>query len=428
MQKDPRKPERPQRQGRTGYETNSRIAKRKRELAKRRLRRRRAALLVLLLLIVAASTAWLLYAKSAGKPKSAAANVTEMKNIASSELSSKTPPPEQRNAEATLTSESGVEQGLVIIGLGDLLFDRQVAKAIKEKGVEDFFAGVEGSLASGDIVIGNLESPLSLRGKPEAGKEHTFRGLPEAAGGMRNAGINMVSLANNHIMDYGPDALSDTLDLLGQAGIAYAGAGINSAEAQKHSTFEVKGSRVAFFAYSAVVPEGSWATSKRPGTATTRENWSTRQSAIEAASKEHDFVIVSFHWGLEYEDHPQEYQRDYARRVIDAGADMVIGHHPHVIQGIELYKGKIIAYSLGDFVFDHYSRKTGETYILKAEFAGGAPSKVSIIPAYADYSGKPAIVRGDEAQAILGRLKKISEPFKTEIIITGDTAEIVLPQ
>lgn len=381
-----------------------------------------------LLLIVAASAAWFLYAKAAGDSKRANANVKEMKNVVASEPSTKTPPPEQNNAAVTLTNESEVEQSLVIIGLGDLLFDRQVAKAIKERGAEDLFADVRGALTGGDIVIGNLENPLSLRGKPVDGKEYAFRGLPEAAGGMRNAGINMVSLANNHIMDYGPDALSDTLDVLGQAGIAYAGAGINSAGALKHATVEVKGKKVAFFAYSAVVPEGSWATSKRPGMATTREKWSTRQSAIEAASKEHDYVIVSFHWGLEYEDHPQEYQRDFARRVIDAGADMVIGHHPHVIQGIELYKGKIIAYSLGDFVFDHYSRKTGETFILNAEFTGGEVSRVMITPVYADFSGKPAIVRGDEAQAILGRLKKMSEPFKTEMNITGDTAEIILAQ
>lgn len=427
MHKDPPSPERSDRQGQPGHEINNRAVKRKRELAKRRLRRRWAALLACILLILAIATALFFYAKSANS-KSANADVKETKNVVASEPSSKTLSQEQSSAATTPTSVAAVEQSLVIIGLGDLLFDRQVARAIKSEGIEDLFAGVAGSLTGGDIVIGNLENPLSLRGTPVKNKEYTFRGLPEAAGGMRNAGINMVSLANNHIMDYGPEALADTLDLLNQAGIAYAGAGANSAEAYKHTTFGVKGKKVAFFAYSAVVPEGSWATATRPGMATTREKWSTRLEAIEAASKENDYVIVSFHWGLEYEDHPQEYQRDFARRVIDAGADMVIGHHPHVIQGIELYKGRIIAYSLGDFVFDHYSRKTGETFILRTEFVGGEVSRVSITPVYADFKGKPAVVHGAEAQAILGRLKKISEPFKTEINITGDTAEIILTQ
>jgi len=336
------------------------------------------------------------------------------------------PPPPGTAAISPVESTGG--QRIVFLGLGDMLFDRQVAKIIKDKGIAEIFSDVGDLLRSGDVVVGNLECPLSSRGAPVKNKEYTFRGLPEAAAGMRDAGITMVSLANNHMMDYGVDAFVDTTDLLDKVGISYAGAGMNRDEAYRHASIDVNGKRVAFFAYSSILPEGFWATSKKAGIAGARMKPSELQQAIEGVAGEHDFTVVSFHWGIEYEDYPQEYQREFARRAIDAGADIVIGHHPHVIQGIEIYRGKLIAYSLGDFVFDHYSRKTGETFVLKVELDDGELARVDIIPVYADFSGRPAIVEGKEAQAILSRLKTISEPLKTEINITGDTAEVVLAQ
>ncbi|TLM98076.1 MAG: hypothetical protein FDZ75_03205, partial [Actinobacteria bacterium] len=110
--------------------------------------------------------------------------------------------------------------------------------------------------------------------------------------------------------------------------------------------------------------------------------------------------------------------------VIDAGADMVLAHHPHVIQGVEFYNGKLIAYSLGDFVFDHYSRKTGEAFILEATLGPDGTSSATAIPVYLDSYGRPEYVTGAEARTILKRLAKISQPYGTNVTIDGDVARI----
>jgi len=400
----------------------SRIDRRKREIARRRRQHIRIIVLVCLLIPMIAFPVWFLKSKSSEKKTATVAAQKEGEKKQEDEKPAKTPPKTENPAIVQEVDEDTI----IFMGLGDMLFDRQVATLIKDKGIGEIFADVEDILRSGDVVAGNLECPLSMRGNPVEGKEYTFRGLPEAAGGMKNAGINVVSLANNHMMDYGRDALADTTELLDKAGIAHAGAGSNLEEAYKPAIINAKGKKIAFFAYTSILPEGFWATSKRPGVAGTRVKWNQLQDIIEKTKKDNDYVVVSFHWGIEYEDHPQEYQREFAKRVIDAGADIVIGHHPHVIQGIEIYKGKLIAYSLGDFIFDHYSRKTGETFILKVALTEGGISKIEIIPVYADFKGKPSVVTGKEAKAILDRLKNISIPFKTDINITGDTAEVKL--
>ncbi len=126
-------------------------------------------------------------------------------------------------------------------------------------------------------------------------------------------------------------------------------------------------------------------------------------------------MIVSFHWGVEYKDNANAEQIKVAHRCIDAGADMVLAHHPHVIQGLEIYKKRLIAYSLGDFVFDHYSRKTGESFILNADMGPNGVDNIKVTPTYLDGYGRPAVVKGPQADAILTRLKKISKPHGTTV-------------
>ena len=139
-------------------------------------------------------------------------------------------------------------------------------------------------------------------------------------------------------------------------------------------------------------------------------------------------MVVSFHWGIEYTGQASREQRALAHDAVDAGADLVLGHHPHVLQGLELYRNKLIAYSLGDFVFDHYSRPTGETVVLQIEMSSAGPPSFQVTPVYlSDAHGIPHVVAGTEARSILRRLTGFSADLGLQLILTGDRAVFSAP-
>ena len=180
-----------------------------------------------------------------------------------------------------------------------------------------------------------------------------------------NAGFDLVSLANNHTMDYREEGLLDTMKYLREYGIDFVGAGKNSEEAYASHTVVLNDQKVTFLAFSRVLPDVSWyATDTKPGIASGYQE----ERVIDIIEKEKvdtDYVLVYMHWGIERANRPENYQRDYARKMIDAGADAVIGAHPHVLQGFEFYDGKPIAYSLGNFLFpDYITGPTAETGLL----------------------------------------------------------------
>lgn len=314
---------------------------------------------------------------------------------------------------------------ITIAAVGDMIFDRQVAALIKQSGGLAPLKSVAEILARADVTVGNLESNLSVRGTAKVNKDYLFRGDPRGIEGLSASGFDFLALGNNHVLDYGPDALSDTISILDDAGIGYAGAGMNKELAWKPAIRDVNGARVAFLSFSHILPPGFVAGDSRPGLAQGRNNMGNVTAAIEAAKAECDYVLVSFHWGVEYEDNANAEQVRDARIAIDAGADMVLSHHPHVIQGIELYNGGLIAYSLGDFVFDHYSRKTGEAFVLNASLGPSGVSNIVCTPVYLDSFGAPAVVTGAEATTILERLRDISSPHGTTIKIAGDSARVM---
>jgi poly-gamma-glutamate synthesis protein (capsule biosynthesis protein) len=313
---------------------------------------------------------------------------------------------------------------LTVAAVGDMIFDRRVKSLVQTAGGTAPLADVASHLASADIAVGNLESPLSSRGTEKTEKDVRFRGDPRGVEGLAASGFDFVSLANNHVLDWGPVALSDTTALLKDKGIGYAGAGSNRAAAWTPAVVERGGASVAFLGFSHILPPGFVATKSSAGLAQGRNNMDAVVEAITEAKAKHDYVLVSFHWGVEYADDCNGDQVRDAHRAIDAGADMVLSHHPHVIQALELYKGKLIAYSLGDFVFDHYSRKTGEAFILDAELGPHGTGAIRVTPVYLDGNGKPEFVSGTAARNILDRLKLISAKRGTAVTITGDTAVV----
>jgi poly-gamma-glutamate capsule biosynthesis protein CapA/YwtB (metallophosphatase superfamily) len=243
------------------------------------------------------------------------------------------------------------------------------------------FARLRGHLHRADVVFGQLECPLSARGAPMPHVRLAMRSDPAVAPSMRRAGFDVVSVAGNHCMDWGTDALSDTLRCVSEAGILTCGAGATIEQARQPATISVNGLLMGFLAYSSILPQGYWAEAHNPGCAPMRahtlyEQIETDQPGTPArvhtyahredlealcrdvrdAKRRHRVVIVSMHWGIHFVPATiADYQKQVAYAAIDAGADAVLGHHPHILKGIEIYHGRPIFYSLGNFAIEQPS-------------------------------------------------------------------------
>lgn len=335
----------------------------------------------------------------------------------------------QSHAEFPTTNPPGnpaLRERVRVTAVGDIIFDRGVREIIDAEGPRGPLADVASILRRGEVTIANLENPLSARGSEWPGKGITFEGPPGCVKALTLAGVDAVSLGNNHIFDYGPVAAADTARLLDRNRIAHAGGGANAKEAWQPAVVRRGPKTIAYLAFSDVHPDGYVvAGPDSPGIAAGDENVDAIARAIRRAKAQADFVIVSLHWGIEYTDHPTDEQRQMAHRCVEAGADMIAAHHPHVIQGIEIYKKKLIAYSLGDFVFDHKDRKCGESFILQAVLSRRGTVSARAIPVYLTNAGKPSIVREEDARSILTRLADISADLGTQVRLEGDTAVVV---
>jgi hypothetical protein len=210
-----------------------------------------------------------------------------------------------------------------------------------------------------DFFMVNLENPITLSDQAEE-KEFTFRMHPRYVRTLESARINVVDLANNHIGDYGARGLEDTMRSLDSAGIQHVGAGMYIKQARRPVVLEKEGERIGFLAYAG----GEFAAgSNKPGFAPRYESYVLTD--VRRLRNSVDYLVVSFHWGTELSEQPSREQMKLAHDVIDAGADLVVGHHPHTLQGIERYKSGVIAYSLGNFVFGGNRLSTFPTAILK---------------------------------------------------------------
>jgi poly-gamma-glutamate synthesis protein (capsule biosynthesis protein) len=240
-------------------------------------------------------------------------------------------------------------QKVTLVAVGDICLARGVEQRMREKGPGYPFAALCSHLRKADITFGNLECCLAAGGKVVP-KKYNFRGRPENATALKHAGFDIVSLANNHTLDYGKDALTETLASVRSAGVAPVGAGMTIREAHALRIVNIKGLRVGFLAYLGLFPPVVPLTANQPAVAMAEIHLITRD--VTAARKRVDVLIVSMHAGKEYTFRHAARQEEIAHAAVDAGADMVIGHHPHVVQDVETYRGKPIFYSLGNFIFD----------------------------------------------------------------------------
>ena len=311
---------------------------------------------------------------------------------------------------------------VVLDAVGDIMLDRSVGASIARRGPRYPFEAVMPLFAGSDIRFGNLELPLTERGQ-RARKDYTFRAPPSVVDGLTAAGFNLLTLANNHTLDFGAEGLLDTLTALDRAGIPRTGAGKNVEEAHAPALVTANGLRIAVLGYVNTPNDGvsGWvAESMRAGPATPGVAWGTAEAVradVAAAKAKADLVIVALHAGWEYTGPPSPVQRELAYAAIDAGAALVLGAHPHVLQGIEFYKGVPIAYSLGNFVFDiddDDRRQPGMpsvlTCVLRVRLGPEGVRSLEVRPAVIDRTdGRPVPVEGAAARPVYDRLYSLTD-------------------
>ncbi len=296
-------------------------------------------------------------------------------------------------------------QETTMIAVGDIMLSRVVEqKMLAQKNFNYPFLKIGAYLKTADLALGNLETAITPGAIVKTGGM-AFRADPQVAQVLRDNNFQILSLANNHTPNFGATGLKDTFKYLTTAGIKYIGAGENLARAREAQYLEVNGIKIAWLARTEqlMVPENYAAGEKNPGTAFWDQEEIT--TAIKSAKEQADLVIVSMHAGVEYTPEPTKEQEAFARVAIDAGAEMAIGHHPHVVQTAEKYQGKYIFYSLGNFIFDQmWSRETREGIALKIFLTKAGVKQIAITPILIEDYCQPRMIDGKEGEKIIKRL------------------------
>ncbi len=355
-----------------------------------------------------------------------------------------------------MASDDSISVALV----GDVFISRDNFGHDRES--DERFLEVVELLRSADIAFGNFEIPLSERGYP-ADKFITIRTSPDRARDVKKMGLDVVSLANNHIMDYGPDALFDTMAALEREGVQDVGAGSNLTDAMELTVRQVAGRRIGFLAWSTILPPGATATDVRPGVAPiaihtgyevvvrlleaptsppvlTWVDPMAEERALERvarAREDVDYLIVSVHWGADFGDDLADYERPLGHSLIRAGADLVIGNHPHTTRGIELYQDKPILYGTGLFVDqlprEHasddvlalYEQLSPDSYMAFLNVGSTGATGLRIVPTSNEGTGLPRLAHGEAFKRITERLVMLSAPWGTELLL--DPGGITVP-
>ncbi len=314
----------------------------------------------------------------------------------------------------------------VLLG-GDILLEEDLLDFMDDYGTDYPLEKIEKDLRGYDIFFANLETPIGEEGKPVRNKPYVFMINPGYAVPVKKMNPDVVSIANNHIMDYGDAGLFSTIDWLDSCGIQHTGAGKNSAEARKPVIIKRKGVEFVFLAYNERPPESFNAGKKKAGAASSDIN--VIAADIKKYKKKTNIVLVSMHWGIEHTLYPQTYQTELAHQIINAGADGIIGHHPHWIQGIEIYKEKPIFYSLGNLLNGFYNTIEQDNFLAVLRYRGVKLRWVEIIPVaghntLTDF--QPYVMKGDAAREHLENIKKISSKFKPNFVIKKDKGYIYI--
>lgn len=318
-----------------------------------------------------------------------------------------------QQGEQEQVQEPETQQDVTLVFSGDILLSSYVLNNYDSNGINGVLSEeLQSEMQNADIAMVNEEFPFSTRGTQAEDKQFTFRVAPDYVKILQEMGIDVVTVANNHALDYGIEALTDTFQTLDDAGIAYVGAGNDLERASRPYVTKIAGKTFGFLAASRVIPEVSWnIDNKQPGMLCTYDSAELCE-AIRKTKESCDYVVVYVHWGIERENTPQDYQRQLGKAYIDAGADLVIGAHPHVLQGIEYYNGKPIVYSLGNYIFN---QEIGSTVLLKTTVTPENETTLQLIPAYASGAKTQKMQQEDGAE-----LYQFMEGISYGVSITED--------
>ncbi len=318
---------------------------------------------------------------------------------------------------AALREHAPTTASVTFLHVGDIMLSRNVAATVKKAG-DPFlpFSKLQDLLASTDFNVGNLESPISGTDFFPATGSMVFNAPRFTLPGLVRYNFGVLNLANNHALDQGPAGVSTTIAYLDEHGIDHTGVGENLEQAWAPALTEAGGIRIAFVGASyASVNDGGRARNRYVART---EDTDRLNSAVAAARRAADFVVVTFHAGTEYTTNPNPDQVAFARAAVNAGADLVVGHHPHWVQTIERYRGRYIFYSLGNFIFDQmFSAETRQGLAIKVTVtkplsAVGLPDPsrgaklagIELVPLTIDNYSTPRLASSSEAAVLFSRI------------------------
>ncbi|MDY6933364.1 MAG: CapA family protein [Spirochaetota bacterium] len=315
-------------------------------------------------------------------------------------------------------TKNPVNEDVNILFCGDVMLDWGIKDIIQTEGYEYPLKELRHLLYKYDYRFCNLECPISEIGEPHPTKKYIFLAEPSALKLLKYGRIDGVSLANNHVNDFGEVALINTMTNLYNNGISFTGAGMDIGSAHLPISVEIRDIRLAIFAYSTIAYPESFSADSSPGVA--RADIDFIREDIKNYARYNDFIIVSIHWGREYSDFPTRHQIELAHAIIDSGVDVIIGHHPHVYQGIEIYNGKPIVYSLGNFIFGSINEDIQDNILVGIKLLKSGLYSLSVHPINGNKSTDKRFhhepLLGEDAEHTLKHILWISELLGMEFV------------
>ncbi len=305
-----------------------------------------------------------------------------------------------------------------LLCLGDILLANEVERHILSKGTGYPFEKIKDELRKYDFIIGNMEAPITHRGTAFTNKAYSFRVRPEAALSLRDLKIDAVSISNNHLMDYGADGMDDTISFLDGLNIGHAGGGKNSAAARRPARLRYGSTEIYILSYCNRPPMEYYTKGTMPGISFL--DLTIIREDIATFKTRDNIVLVSLHWGIEHTHKPLPEQISAAHDIINAGADGIIGHHPHWPQGIEIYRNRPIIYSLGNFINGYYNPVEKNNMAVGLYFNGNRLDKIKILPVAGQnriIKFQPFILTGKQADETLGLIRGLSKNLHTDLEI-----------
>lgn len=330
-------------------------------------------------------------------------------------------------AKPPLASAAVSDQVTVRIG-GDIMLAGVLGEKIVLHGIDYPFRNIGDFLQDADLSLATLETTLADSGEPLPGKLDIFRAHPSAGETLLFSGLDVLNLASNHMVDYDTPALEQTLTILDGVGISHFGAGLDEKTARQPYIQEVGGLRIAYLAYcenadlffSFDYPRSLMAKEDEAGVAQLEAEGILAD--IAAAKRTCDVVVLNLHWGDEFSYLPRANQQELAHRLVDVGADVIVGSHPHSLQSVELYHNGLIFYSLGNLAYAQtMSLQVRQSAILELELTKLGWQKARLYPLLLNDEGQPALASGQDALDVLERVRDISSGFGANFIPEGET-------